>query len=56
LNPYTPLQVALKLLTFMQIQDLEEICRSPDLNSRLLEAARRLVEDKRPPIRKDDTS
>lgn len=46
LNPYTPLSLGLRLLTFMRLQDLEEICASSDLNSVLLREARHMMAKK----------
>lgn len=43
LNPHTPLSIALRLLTFLLVQDLEEVCSSTDLHPVLLEHARRIV-------------
>ena len=51
LNPYTPTSLGLRLLTFMRIQDLEEICASPNLNSVLLREARRMMSKKMRPYR-----
>ena len=46
MNPYTPLSLALRLLTFMSVRDLEEIRNSPDLNSQIRREAGRILEDK----------
>ncbi|MCA1959944.1 MAG: hypothetical protein LDL33_04030 [Desulfomonile sp.] len=46
LNPYTPLSIALRLLTFLLVQDLEEVCASNDLDPVLLDHARRIIERK----------
>jgi hypothetical protein len=46
LNPYSPLSMAMRLLTFMNLQDLEEVLQSPDLNPVLLDEARRILEKK----------
>jgi hypothetical protein len=46
LNPYAPLSMAVRLLTFMKLQDLDEVLQSPDLHPALLEEARRILEKK----------
>ncbi|MBI5251396.1 MAG: hypothetical protein HY912_18060 [Desulfomonile tiedjei] len=52
LNPYAPLSMAMRLLTFMKQQDLEEVLRSPGLNAVLHGEARRILEKK--PARQED--
>ncbi len=46
LNPHAPLSISLKLLTFMRLEDLDHIMSRPDLNSSLVQEARRLAEKK----------
>lgn len=46
LNPYSPLTMAMRLLTFMKLQDLDEVLHSPDLNPALVKLARRILEKK----------
>jgi len=46
LNPYSPLSLAVKLLTFMNLQDLEIVAGAPDLNQLLMEEARRILDTK----------
>lgn len=46
LNPYTPVSVVLRLLPFMSVRDLEEIRSSRDLNSRVIQEAGRILQDK----------
>ena len=46
LNPYAPLTMALRLLPYMRLQELEAICDSPNLSSTLLEAARKALAEK----------
>ena len=46
LNPYTPLSISLKLLTFINLQDLEEVCGSPDLSRLVVQEARRIMDKK----------
>jgi CBS domain-containing protein len=43
LNPHTPLSIALRLLTYLLVQDLEEVCASADLDPLVLERAGRIV-------------
>jgi hypothetical protein len=47
LNPYAPLTMALRLLPYMRLQELEEVCGDPNLNSTLVEAARNALAEKR---------
>ncbi len=49
MNPYSPPSMALKLLAFMSIQDLEEISQSPHLSSIVRREGRRTVRKKRVP-------
>jgi len=56
MNPYTPLSVVLRLLTFMSVRDLEEIRSSPDLNSRVLHEAGLLLRKKLAYFREEKTS
>ena len=46
LNPHSPLSMALRLMTFIKLQDLEEVLQSPDLNPVLVEEARRILDKK----------
>lgn len=46
LNPFSPPSLSLRLLTFMSLQDLEEICRSPDLSSLVMREAGRMADRK----------
>jgi hypothetical protein len=46
LNPHAPLSMALKLLTFMRLEDLNDIVSRPDLNSALVREAVRLAAKK----------
>jgi len=46
LNPHSPPSMSLKLLTFMRLEDLNEIVSRPDLNPALVQEARRLAEKK----------
>jgi hypothetical protein len=43
LNPYAPLSISLKLLIFLQNQDLDEVRRAPDIDRIVKEQAGRLV-------------
>jgi len=55
-NPYAPLTMALRLLPYMRLQELEEICDSPNLSSTLLDAARKALAEKRRQLRgRDET-
>lgn len=45
-NPHSPLSMALRLLTFMRSQDLDEIISSPDLDPVLVEEAARIRKKK----------
>jgi hypothetical protein len=49
-NPHSPLSLSLRLLTFMTLQDLENIVNSPDLNPLLQREAERIVEKKAGPL------
>jgi len=53
LNPRTPLSIALRLLTFLLVQDLEEVCVSTDLDPLLLDHAKRIVERKAVRVREE---
>jgi hypothetical protein len=46
LNPYSPLSMSLKLLTFMRLEDLNQVISRPDLNPALIQEARRLAKIK----------
>lgn len=46
-NPHSPLSLALRLLAFMTLQDLEEALKSPDLNPALQRQAELIIEKKR---------
>lgn len=46
LNPHAPLSMAVRLLTFLKLQDLDEVLQAPDLHPALLEEARRILEKK----------
>jgi hypothetical protein len=48
LNPYTPISMSLRLLAFMQVQDLDEIVLANELDSVLREQAQRMIRMKRP--------
>lgn len=45
-NPHSPLTMALRLLTYMQVQDLDQIVASPDLDPILIEEATRIRKKK----------
>ncbi len=45
-NPYSPLFLSLRLLAFLNVQDLEELCRARGLNPELLNQAARVLEEK----------
>jgi hypothetical protein len=47
MNPHAPLAMALRLLTYMRFQDLEEICDRRDLSPTLLLAAKKALDEKR---------
>jgi hypothetical protein len=47
LNPYSPLSISLRLITYMRLQELAEICASGELGPRLHDEARRLIQAKR---------
>jgi hypothetical protein len=46
MNPHTPLSIALKLLVFMKLPDLEEILEVPDLSEPVKSEARKIVDRK----------
>ena len=46
LNPRSPLSIAMRLVTLMNVQDLEEIALSRDLHWLLIREARKLIERK----------
>jgi len=46
LNPYTPTSIAMRLLTFLSVQHLQEIVDSPDVSRLIIEEARRLIAKK----------
>lgn len=43
LNPHTPVSIALRLLTYLLVQDLEEVCASTDLDPVVLEQGQRVI-------------
>jgi hypothetical protein len=45
-NPHSPLSMAVRLLTYMQSQDLDEIIASPDLDPVLIDEAERIRQKK----------
>ncbi len=47
LNPYTPVSMSLRLLTYIKAPDLEEILRSPHLDEILVDEARKALEKRR---------
>jgi hypothetical protein len=48
MNPYSPLAMSMRLLTYMNMQDLQEIVESPNLSSVLVREARRILGKKIP--------
>lgn len=42
-NPYTPLSIALRLLAYLSVQDLEQLCSLSEVNSALLREAKKLA-------------
>lgn len=45
-SPYSPLSLSIRLLTFMNLGDLEELCDTPDLKDMLRQQAERIIEEK----------
>jgi hypothetical protein len=45
-NPYAPLSIALRLLPFLRVDHLEELCEMADANPVLVEQARQLIRNK----------
>lgn len=45
-SPYSPLSLSIRLLTFMNLGDLEELCTNLELNELLREQAERIIEEK----------
>jgi hypothetical protein len=45
-NPYSPPSLAIRLLTFMNLGDLEELCATFELNEMLRKQAERIIEEK----------
>jgi hypothetical protein len=48
MNPYSPLAMSMRLLTYMNLQDLQEIVESPNLPSVLVREAIRILGKKNP--------
>lgn len=45
-NPYSPLSIAMKLLAYLRVNDLEDLCDSHDLSGDLLAQAQKALEQK----------
>jgi hypothetical protein len=45
-SPYSPLSLSVRLLTFMNMPDLEDLCTTPDLKDMLRQQAERIIEEK----------
>jgi len=45
-NPYSPLSIAMKLLAYLRVNDLEDLCESHGLSSELLDQAQEALEQK----------
>jgi hypothetical protein len=45
-SPYSPLSLSIRLLTFMNLGDLEELCTTFELNELLRKQAERIIEEK----------
>lgn len=46
LNPHSPLSLALRMLAYMNVQDLDYVCQSTELDPHLIREAERLLERK----------